>query len=194
LPTGLAPPPRGPWHHYVVVGCPGLRRLVANPLRSAPGTGDDDRPAARDAFTHPLRSLAGTRDDDGPAANAAGASARAGTILDQLDTLIGRVGRNLPRGRIGVARLSKQRRPDGDSGQEDEYTRLWHCCLLRLGWTQSIITPAGRAESICPRLPPLGVGGLGGAGGARLRHARDGSKPNLASGFRRNTTNCRDSL
>src|SRR5439155_14995387 len=120
-----------------------LRRLVANPLRSAAGTGHDNRPAARDAFTHPPRSLAGTRGDDGPAANAAGASARARTILDQLDTLIGRVDRNRARGKIGVARLSEQRRPNSDSGQEEEYRRLWHCCLLRLGWAQSSITPAG---------------------------------------------------
>ena len=51
LPTGLAfPPPRGPWHHYVVVGCPGLRRLVANPLRSAwleNRRGDDAQVSAR---------------------------------------------------------------------------------------------------------------------------------------------------
>src|SRR5216684_4203438 len=99
-------------------------RLVADPLWSPAGTRDDDHPAARDAFTHPLRSPAGTRDDDGPAANAAGASARARTILDQLDTLIRRVGRNRPRGSIGIVRVSEQRRPDGDGGQQGEYRRL----------------------------------------------------------------------
>src|SRR5207302_11479210 len=31
-------------------------------------------------------------------------------------------------------------------GQEEEYRRLRHCCLLRLGWAQSIITPAGAPQ------------------------------------------------
>ena len=97
-----------------MVGYPGLRRLIANPLWSFARTRDNNGPAARDAFTHPLRTLAGTMDDDGAAANAAGGSARARTILDQLDTLIGRV--RTP-GRIGKARLSERRRPDGDGGQ-----------------------------------------------------------------------------
>src|SRR5262249_42252847 len=99
--------------------------LVANPPRPKAGARDDNYSAARDAFAHPLRSLAGTGFAAyPPTTNAAKASARAGTILNQLDTLIGRVGR------IGMARLSEQPRPDSDSGQENECRRPRHCCLF----------------------------------------------------------------